>query len=64
MTIEIGEPPAPAPDPGPAPATAPATANERTDECVYCGRDQGPVDPSTGRGVSRIGFDCFWCGSN
>jgi len=47
-----------------APATAPATVDDRTDECVYCGRCQGQIDPNTGRGVSRIGFDCFWCGSN
>lgn len=52
----------PAPVPTSAPVTAPAA--ERTDECIYCGKDNGPVDPETGRGVSRIGFDCFWCGSN
>ena len=50
--------------PAPAPAPAPATVDDRTDECVYCGRCQGQIDPNTGRGVSRIGFDCFWCGSN
>jgi hypothetical protein len=34
------------------------------DICVYCGRDNGNIDPATGRGVDRLGFDCFWCLGN
>lgn len=28
------------------------------DICIYCGADNG-VD-----GISRVGFDCYYCGSN
>lgn len=34
------------------------------DPCLYCGTDNGPVDPQTGRGICRFGFDCYLCGGN
>ena len=36
----------------------------RRDICYLCGEDNGPVSPLTGRGLSRIGYDCFRCGGN
>jgi hypothetical protein len=34
------------------------------DTCGYCGWDNGPIDPATGRGLSRQGWDCGYCGGN
>lgn len=37
------------------------------DICIICGADNGPpADPENKdyRGISRVGFDCFSCGSN
>ena len=39
------------------------------DHCMWCGADNGPVDPSTGRGVARAmlgrdAWDCHYCGGN
>lgn len=54
--------PAPA-DPAPAPAPAdPDPAPE--DPCMWCGADNGPCDPATGRGIARMGWDCYNCGGN
>ena len=35
-----------------------------SDVCTYCGADNGPRDPETGRGVSREGYDCYYCKGN
>lgn len=45
-------------------ATIPDTQQMGQDICVYCGADQGTINPETNMGWSRVGFDCYLCGSN
>lgn len=50
--------------------TAAVTTNKNTsqssdvrDVCGYCGADNGPIGEE-GRGISRVGWDCYMCGGN